>query len=326
MVPRRTILLIAAPLLLLALPLIVPSEYLLHLIIVAGIWTVMASGMNLSQGCAGDLSLAQNGFYGLGGYTSALLFTKLGLPFWVGLPVAALIVGVLGLLIGAISLRHRGGAFIILTLSFGALAHLVVTNWVGLTNGLMGISRIGPPVLFGYPLATKVSYYYLVLAFAALWVFLSSRVIHSQIGRAWTAVRENELLAASLGVDTFRFALGAFTASAASAGVAGALYAHYSSFISPEMLTFDVNITLLIMIVLGGKGTVFGPVLGAVTFTVLPEFLRVASDWRLPIFGLLLILLVLYTPNGVIPAIQAWRARRAPSGAAGGGVGHGSTS
>lgn len=306
---------------LLAVPFLVTSQYNMHLIVMAGIYTVMAEGLNLILGYAGDLSLGQHAFYGVGAYTTALLFTKLGMSFWVGVLAAIAVTSLLGLALGYLSLRVRGGAFIIMTMSFASIAYLVALNWTKVTNGQMGLASIAPPRLFGFVFGDQKSFYYLVLAFAAAAVFLVDRLVHSKIGRAWIAIRENEILASSLGIGSFRYSMIAFVIGAGLAGISGTLYAHYARFISPELIAFHQTITLLVMVVLGGKGTVYGPVVGAVIFTVLPEYLRVADELRLPIFGLLLILLVLFIPKGLLPAIQDVTARlRTGAGVRGKGV------
>ncbi len=295
---------------LLVVPFLVTSRYNMHLIVMAGIYAIMAIGLDIIMGYTGQLSLAQASFYGIGAYTSTLLALRLGLSFWVGLVAAVLVTLLTSLVVGYISLRARGTAFVIMSFSFQGIVHLVALNFVALTNGQMGLARIPSPSIAGFSFGSQKAFYYLVLAFVALTYYIAVRLTSSRIGRAWVSIRENELLAESLGVDPFRYSLFAFMIGSSMAGLSGSLYAHYASFISPETLSFGVIITLLVMTVLGGKGTIVGPVIGAVIFTVIPEYLRIADDLRLPIFGVLLIVLALFMPKGLVPFVQGWLRNR----------------
>ncbi|ATW24602.1 branched-chain amino acid ABC transporter permease [Candidatus Formimonas warabiya] len=290
---------------LLILPFVIKNPYLMHLAIMSIIFAIMAQGLNLILGYAGNLSLGQAALYAIGGYAFTLLVKNLSFNFWISVLLAIMITAFIGYLVGLISLRVRGAAFIIMTISFSSIVHLVLLNWVGLTNGQMGIANIPSPAIGGFVIDSKMSFYFLVLVFLIFVQFISGRLIHSKVGRAFIAVKDDELLASSVGISSYRYSLFAFVLGASCAGLSGSLYASYAQFISPEMSSFTlIMLPLLMMTVLGGRQTLWGPVLGAFIFTILPEYLRLAEDLRLPIFGFLLILMVLFIPDGLLPAFN----------------------
>ena len=308
---------------LLAVPLVVRDHYYLHLFILSGIFVIVALGLDLIVGYVGQLSLAHAAFFGLGAYTSALLFLNLKWPMWVGLPAAALFAGLTAFALGWVILRVRGHRFVIITVAFAEIMKLAATNWVDLTRGFMGLPGLQLPALFvpgigSIDIGSKERFYYVVLA-AALLAFLVCRLmVRSSIGRAFALVRENEVLAESLGLSAFRYCMIAFVAGAALAGAAGSLYAHYVGFVSPDLFNFSAITTMLIMVILGGKGTLIGPALGAVIFTFLPELLREASHWRMILFAAILIVATLFMPRGIIfPLVEHLVPRRWRTGHAG---------
>ena len=298
-----------AALALLTLPFWLTSPYYVHVTIMAGIFTILALSLNLLLGYTGQLSLGHAAFFGIGAYTSALLALKLEWPFWIGLPAAALAAGLAGWAIGRLALKVRGAYFVLVTISFAGVISLVSVNWMELTNGPLGLPGVPAPELAGISFRTKSAYYYLVLLAAAVAYLVCHRLVHSRLGRAFLALRENEALAESVGVDPVRTLVLAAVVSAAMAGVAGSLYAHYTRFVSPEVFLFSYTVTMVIMVVAGGKGTLLGPVIGALLFTVLPEALReaMAWQWQMLAYGVLLVLLVYFLPRGIVPAVSAWR-------------------
>ena len=297
---RATAALAAAALL--TLPLWLANAYYLHVTIMAGIFTILALSLNLLLGYTGQLSLGHAAFFGIGAYTSALLALKLEWSFWLGLPAAAVTAGLAGWAIGRLALKVRGAYFVLVTISFAGVISLVSVNWMELTNGPLGLPGVPAPELLGLSLRTKSAYYYLVLGAGAAAYLVCHRLVHSRLGRAFLALRENESLAESVGVDPTRTLVVAAVVSAALAGVAGSLYAHYVRFVSPEVFLFSYTVTMVIMVVAGGKGTLAGPVVGAVLFTVLPEALReaMAWQWQMLAYGVLLILLVFFLPRGIV--------------------------
>ncbi len=291
----------------LTLPLWLPSAYHLHVAIMAGIFGVLALSLNLLLGYTGQLSLGHAAFFGIGAYTSALLTVTLKWSFWPALAAAIALAGAAGWFIGRLSLKLRGAYFVLVTISFAGVISLVSVNWIELTNGPLGLPGVPAPELGPWSLRTKTAYYYLVLAAVALSYVVSRRLVSSRIGRAFVALRENEALAESIGVDVTHYLVLAAVVSAAMAGLGGSLYAHYTRFVSPEVFLFSYTVTMVIMVVAGGKGTLAGPLVGAVLFTALPEALRAATSWQWQMlaYGVLLVLLVVFMPRGIVPHINA---------------------
>jgi len=293
------------------------NPYHLHTLIMAGIFAVLALSLNLLLGYTGQLSLGHAAFFGLGAYATALLTVKLDWSPWIGLLAAVLVPAAAGLVIGRLALKLRGAYFVLLTISFAGCISLVSVNWMELTNGPLGIPGVPPlelalPGLPALSLRAKSAYYYVVLASVALSFLVCLALIRSRVGRALVALRENETLAASVGIDGTHYLVLAAVISAAMAGFAGGLYAHYIRFVSPEVFLFTYTVTMVIMVVAGGKGTLAGPIVGAVLFTVLPEALRAATSWQwqMLLYGVLLVAVLFFMPEGVVPAVRAAAARR----------------
>jgi branched-chain amino acid transport system permease protein len=292
-------------------PLWVWNPYHLHTLIMAGIFAVLALSLNLLLGYTGQLSLGHAAFFGIGAYATGLLTVKLEWSPWIGLVASAALPAVAGYVIGLLALKLRGAYFVLLTISFAGCVSLVSVNWMDLTNGPLGIPGV-PPLEIAVPglpplsLRTKAAYYYLVLASVALAYLVCLALIRSRVGRALVALRENETLAASVGIDATHYLVLAALISAGMAGFAGGLYAHYTRFVSPEVFLFTYTVTMVIMVVAGGKGTLAGPVVGAVLFTVLPEALRAATSWQwqMLLYGVLLLVVLFCMPEGIVPALR----------------------
>jgi branched-chain amino acid transport system permease protein len=319
---QRRLATLGAAIVLLAVPLLVRDDYYLHLCIVSGIFVITALGLDLIVGYVGQLSLAHAAFFGLGAYTSALVFLRLKWSMWIGLPLAAIVTGIVAFALGWVILRTRGHRFIIITVAFLELMKLVATNWVDVTRGFMGLPGLTIPDLYvpgvgAIDISSKERFSSVVLAAAVIAFMLCRRMVRSSIGRGFVLVRENEVLAESLGISAFRYCMIAFVFGAALAGAAGSLYAHYVGFVSPDLFNFSYVTIMLIMVILGGKGTLLGPALGAVIFTFLPELLREASHWRMITFAAILIVATLFMPRGIIfPLVEhlvpkRWRAHHA---------------
>jgi branched-chain amino acid transport system permease protein len=314
----------AAVLALLAVPLVVTDQYFLHLFIVSAIFVIVAISLDLMVGYVGQLSLAHAAFFALGAYTSALVFVRLKWSMWIGLPAAALLTAVVAFALGWVILRVRGHRFIIITVAFAEIMRLVATNWVDVTRGFMGLPGLAIPPLHipgvgSIDLSSKAAFYYVVLVAAVLAFIACRALVRSRTGRLFVLIRDNEVLAESLGISAFRYCMIAFVVGAALAGAAGSLYAHYVGFVSPDLFNFSYVTIMLIMVILGGKGTLVGPALGAVLFTFLPELLREASQWRMVIFATILIVAALFMPRGIIfPLVEhlvppRWTKRHAPA-------------
>ena len=303
-----------------ALPFLLRQAYLQHVLIAAAINATLAVSLGLVIGYLGELSLAHGAFYGIGAYTSALLAKNLGLPLLVSMPLGALGAAISGLLIGIPALRLSGHYFAIATLGFQAIVILLITNLVELTRGPMGLSGIPAPggevPWLGIPLASKAAYYEMALAVLVVTLGVTFNLMRSRFGQAFIAIREDPLLAASIGVRTRRYRLLAFTISAGLAGAGGAVYAHYTLFISPDSFNLGESVYVATMVIIGGMGTLAGPVIGAVLLTALPEALRVAGQLQFVLYGAIAMLVVIYMPKGI--AGMAWPlggSRRRPAAA-----------
>jgi len=294
-----------------AAPAWVWNPYYLHTLIMAGIFAVLALSLNLLLGYTGQLSLGHAAFFGIGAYATGLLTVKLEWSPWLGLLAAIVLPAVAGFVIGRLALKLRGAYFVLLTISFAGCVSLVSVNWMELTNGPLGIPGV-PPVEIALPglpalsLRAKNAYYYLVLAAVAVSYLVCLGLIRSRVGRALVALRENETLASSVGIDGTHYLVLAAVISAAMAGFGGGLYAHYTRFVSPEVFLFTYTVTMVIMVVAGGKGTLAGPIVGAVLFTVLPEALRALTSWQwqMLLYGVLLVAVLFFMPEGIVPALR----------------------
>ena len=281
-------------------PYIVNDQFIVRLAIQSGIFILLASAHNILMK-VGLLSLGPVAVYGLGAYVSAILTTRYDVPFSVAFLAAGLAATAAGWVIGRLTLRLRAAYFVLVTLGFAECFRLVALNWIDVTNGPMGITAVPPPARWfvGY-----VPYFYFILLLVVLTLFGLYRMEHSTIGRAMQAIRQNELLAGSVGISGFRYMMLAALLASFIMGLAGSFYAHFFQFLGPEILAFDLTIAIVVMVVAGGRATLMGPVLGAIVFTVLPEVLRVVQVWRMAIFGLLLMLMMLFMPDGIWPALQ----------------------
>lgn len=311
-----------------AVPLVLHDPYLLNALITTGIFTIGAMSLNLLLGYTGQLSLGHIAFFGIGAYVSAL--TALGFdvellggwrlvhtpwPAAVGFVLAVLAAGGCGYVVGRLSFRVRGAYFVIVTISFAEVVRLVALNWVELTQGPLALTNI-PALTIGVPglgmttLRTKVQNYYLVLAIGTLAYIAIARLVGSRFGRTMRGLKENEALALSVGVNATRTLTIAATASAAIAGAAGSLYAYYLRIIDPDVFLFSYTVTMVIMVVSGGKGTLVGPVVGGLIFGLLPVALRpvMAPEAQWIVYGVVLILILFVMPRGIVPAIEGWLA------------------
>ncbi len=280
------------------------NDYFLDVVVVAGIYVLLAQGLNVIVGFAGLLNLGYAAFYAIGAYTYALLNTRLGLGFWESLPLAAGSATLAGLLLAVPALRLRGDYLAIVTLGFGEIVRLVLNNWDSLTHGPNGITGIAPPSLWGLSLGKLNLYYYLVFFTVILSVVVITRTKYSRIGRAWIAIKENEIAASSMGINTTKYKVYAFAFGSFWAGIAGILFAAKMRFVSPESFTFMESVIILSMVILGGLGSVRGAVLGAFSLVILPEVLREVQLYRMLILGAGLVLLMIFRPQGLLGGIK----------------------
>ncbi len=307
---------------LVSVPWWVTSLYVLHVLIITGIFLIAAMSLNLLLGYTGQLSLGHVAFFGIGAYVSSL--TSLGFsahllpgflvtmgpkPVWIGMILGVVAAALCGWLIGKLSFKVRGAYFVIVTISFAEVVRLVAVNWVELTQGPMALNNIPPLTLGSVTFWRKPANYWVVLAVGVVCYVLIRRLVNSRAGRAMIALRENEPLAVSVGVDVTHYLVLATVVSAAMAGAAGALYAHYVRIVDPDIFLFIYTVTMVIMVVTGGKGTLAGPVVGGLIFGLVPESLRalqIMPELQWIIYGVLMILVVYFLPEGIVPAVRNW--------------------
>ncbi len=315
-----------------SVPLWIGDQYFLHILISTGIFIIAAMSLNLLLGYTGQLSLGHVAFFGIGAYTSALVslgfdvnllgwtVTLAPKPVWVGLLCGIVLAGLAGWFIGKVSFKVRGAYFVIVTISFAEVVRLVALNWIDLTEGPMALNNI-PPLTLWLPWLGETTFwrktpnYYLILVVGLVAFEVIRRLVQSRLGRSLIALRENEPLAMSVGIDVTRALVVATVISAAIAGAAGGLYAHYIRIVDPDVFLFIYTVTMVIMVVVGGKGTLWGPVVGGLLFGILPDFLRdmAAPEVQWVIYGAVMIVIVFFLPQGIVPAVNAWLRGRGAS-------------
>ncbi|MGE5553750.1 MAG: branched-chain amino acid ABC transporter permease [Betaproteobacteria bacterium] len=283
------------------LPLIIHSPYYFHIMILSGIYIILAIGLNIITGYCGQINLGMAGFYAVGAYTSAVLATRLGLSFWLALPASALTAAITGFVIGVPALKVKGGVYLVLvTVSFAGIVRVILNQWVSLTKGPMGIVGIPAPQIGKFVFFARPHWFYLVYAVVLLVTFLASRLVNSRIGRSFVALRESEVSAQSIGINPAFYKVLAFVYSAALAGVAGSLYAHYMTTVSPDVFDFNLSVLALMMIVVGGIGSIPGSILGGVALAIVPEWLRAFGSFQTIVYALGVILAVIFLPTGLL--------------------------
>lgn len=292
------------------LPLTIPigfRGYLLRLTIVATFGILVASSLNILYGYTGLASLGHAAFYGIGAYTSAILAAEQGIPMLGSIILATLFVGVLSLLIGMPLLRTRGLYFSIVTLAFNVVVYQVMAGWEEVTNGTLGYLQI--PMITNPQIEVFIGLYLFLLAV----LVFTRELLRSYVGKALLAIREDEELAAEMGINVFAYKTGAFVVSAMLAGAVGALFAHYNAFLAPSYFTIFESFNYFVIVTVGGAGTILGPVVGGALLTLLPELLRITPELRLLAYGATLILIIMLLPNGIVGTLRARMGDRVPS-------------
>lgn len=286
-------------------PLALPNNYAYEIAIQVALNAVVCVGLNLLIGYAGQISLGHAGFFALGGYASAILASRYGVPVWLSLPAACAGVGALAHVVGRPTLRLKGHTLAMATLGLGVIISIALTTEDKLTGGPDGMT-VPPLVLFGLAVQGERLWYWIagVLLVATVWLALN--LIESPNGRALRALHGSEVAAQTLGIDAARFKLQVFTLSAVLAALAGALTAHYAGFITPVKASFLHSVELVIMVVFGGMASVFGAVVGAAVLTVLPQLLTVLKDYEMMVFGAVLVATMVLFPQGLVPSLARW--------------------
>lgn len=277
----------------------VSEDYVVDVAVISGIYIILALGLNVVVGYAGLLNLGFVAYYAIGAYSYALLNTKLGIGFWSALPLSLVFTTLAGFLLAVPALRLKGDYLAIVTLGFGEIVRLVLNNWDSFTRGPNGISGIAPPQLANMSIGKISHYYYLVLFFVLLSVFIMRRVEDSKIGRAWIAIREDDIASSAMGVNTTMYKLYSVAFGAFWAGLAGCLFAAKMRFVSPESFTFMESVLILCMVIIGGIGSIAGVIMGALVLVFLPEVLRDAQLYRMLAVGSGLVFLMVFRPQGL---------------------------
>jgi len=281
-------------------------EYLLHIMVISGIFIILALSLNLIVGYAGLPSLGHAAFYCVGAYVSALFALNSGLSLWIGLITGAFAGALFGIIIGFPALRLKGDYLALGTFGFGVIVYSVAKNWVSVTRGPMGLPGIPQFSIFGFTLDEVWLYFILVIIFVLITIFIFRRIVFSPFGRVLKSIREDEIASEVLGKNINKHKLLVFIIGAFFAGIAGSLYAHYITFIDPSSFTVMESITILLMVIFGGMGSISGSIAGATILVVFPELLRflgmpssIAAQSRQMLYGLLLIILMIWRPQGL---------------------------
>jgi len=285
------------------------DTYKVYLLNVMCISVVIALGLNLVTGYTGQISLGQSGFVAIGAYATALLMGR-GFSFWVALPVSGVIAGFPGFLIAIPALRLRGVYLALVTFGFGAIVEMTLIHWVSLTRGPDGL-RVLSPQLGSFAFNSDLSMFYLIFVVTLIMVFVAQRIIDSHVGRVFLSIRDSEIAAESMGVDITRYKIIAFVLSAFYGGIAGGLYASLVMFISPDAFTVLESVLYLTMVVVGGLGSIWGGIIGGAMLSFLPEFLRQFKELQELLFGAILILSLIFLPNGLVGIYEKYRGTKA---------------
>jgi branched-chain amino acid transport system permease protein len=283
------------------------SMYQTNIMINALIYIMLGLGINIVVGLAGLLDLGYVAFYAVGAYTYALLNYHFGLGFWLALPMGAAMGALFGILLGYPVLRLRGDYLAIVTLGFGEIIRLVLENWNQFSFGPSGIANIPRPSLPGIKMNLEQStifIYFLMIVLVVFTIFVVNRLKDSRIGRAWIALREDEVACQAMGIDRTKTKLTAFALGATWAGMAGVLFAAKTTFINPASFTIWESINILCIVVLGGMGSIVGVIFGALVLILLPEYLRAFSEYRMLLFGFILVTMMVFRPGGIISEVR----------------------
>ncbi len=283
------------------------STYQTNIMITALMYVMLGLGLNIVVGVAGLLDLGYVAFYAVGAYSYALLHLHFGIGFWTALPIGALLAAILGIILGFPVLRLRGDYLAIVTLGFGEIIRLILENWNAFSKGPSGISNIPRPGLFGIDmnLDQAITFlYYLMIAFVLFTIFVVNRLQNSRIGRAWFALREDEIACQAMGIDKTRTKLTAFALGATWAGMVGVIFAGKTTFVNPASFTFLESAIILCIVVLGGMGSIIGVIIAAFILILMPEYLRAFSDYRMLVFGGVLVVMMVFRPQGLISNIR----------------------
>lgn len=285
-------------------PYFTPNMYIMQIINMIGIYIILGTGINVLTGYTGQLSLGQAAFFGIGAYTAALMNTRFGFQFIPCLIGSMLMTAIFGAVLAIPALKVKGSYLALLTQGFGEIVRIVMINWTEVTNGTAGVLGIESPNIFGLVFDNLTKYYYLVLVFVILGLLYQKRIVETRTGRAFVAIREDNEAAELVGINVTTYKIRSFVLSAVYCGVAGVLYAMMIKYVSPDTFVNNTSSVILWTAIVGGFGTVVGPVIGGIVMQVLPEALRFLGNWRLVIYGVILLAVILKFPGGLYPYMK----------------------
>lgn len=292
-------------LVLVCVPFIYPSQYFMRVLCLIGIYSILTMSLNLIAGYMGQTSMGHAALYCLGGYFSGLLGSKLGWPFWITLIFGIIGGAIGGLILGVATMRLSGSYLAVITLAFGEVVEMIILNWNGITNGPLGVRNIPRPSIFGWELTTaNGGFYWLMLILVTIAVLVSLSVVKSKFGRAVIAIKEDELAAKLMGVHTAKYRVQTIILSGAMAGMAGAFYASMNRYIDANSFNFDISMTILCIVIFGGLGSIPGMIVGSILLISFPEVLRSLADYRFVVYGLLLIFMMRFRPQGLLGGLS----------------------
>lgn len=297
--------LIAAAVIIL-IPVVTPNMYIQQIINMILIYIILGIGINVLTGYTGQLSLGQAAFFGIGSYATALLNTRAGWQFIPCMIASMLITAAFGFVLAVPALKVKGSYLALLTMGFGEIVRIVMINWTEVTNGTAGILGIEAPRIFGFVFDDLKKYYFLLILFVLGGLAYENVIVKTRTGRAFIAIREDNEAAELTGINVTTYKIRSFVLSAVYCGVAGCLYAMMIQYVSPDTFVSNTSSIILWTAIVGGFGTVIGPVLGGIIMQVLPEALRFLGDWRLVIYGIVLLIVILRFPGGLYPYLEKW--------------------
>ena len=293
------------------IPILIPNAYLIHLCVLVCMYSVINIGLDFQLGMTNMVNFATAAFFGVGAYTTALLTTQWQVSLWAGILLGGLNAGIFGFLLGIPTLRTRDYYLSLVTLAFQFIFVMFIENmeWTGGPDGVRGISLLSigdysfndPLVILGLDLPYQANFYYLVLILLLMAILASTRLRNSRVGLAWNAIRADEVSAGCQGINLANWKLAAFSIGAFFAGVIGAVYTHYVGFISPNNFGFNLSVALVCMLILGGMDNVAGIIIGTIILTILPEKLREFSEYRMVIYGVVVVVMLIFRPQGLLP-------------------------
>ncbi len=285
-------------------PIIIRNEYYITVGIYICLYAILSLSVNLITGYTGIVVLGQAAFYCVGAYTSAILAQRFHMDFMLTLPIAVILSFMAGIIIGLPTLRMTGRYLSIVTLGFGEIVRIIAHNWDAVTGGPFGLKDIPPHTVFGFTLTTRTQRYYLIFILMVIVALLIYNLNNSRVGRVMASVKGDEMAAQSMGINLYKYKVLIFATSSAIAGVAGAFFPHFVGYIDAASFSADISMNVLGMTILGGLGSISGSVLGSIIYNIIPELLRSLEQHRMIIYGAILVIMIIFRPNGILGGIN----------------------